>query len=353
MTPAALRKYFTENGTAHKYNWDRPVPRHPLKVIRDWPTAKEALQNSCFTADYPANANLVFSGDNGYLQMMNETSTANAEIAFIREQFAGHNDARKHADYIFLQTINLIKTKSYNLVDNGKRSVDIVRDVLINLPTRFVADLVLGLPLKTEDHPIGTLFEHELSEKLRDIYNFIFLQNDPTTHVARRESVKETVDYLTHVTAHHWSSILSLLKFDFGILAEKTLQIVSSGHNRSHDWLRRLKLKAGGRSDRQLLNDAVSLAVLLGAEYSQLLVHCLDTFLPPNDYSAKKDGKNDAKPLFEQVAEAARQSTTDTAGRNKLLGQDYVVDTLLIPALRPILSLKALSRVQGNSGRLK
>lgn len=37
----------------------------------------------------------------------------------------------------------------------------------------------------------------------------------------------------------------------------------------------------------------------------------------------------------------------------RLLGQDYVVDTLLVPALRPILSLKALSRAQGNSGRLK
>lgn len=63
-----------------------------------------------------------------------------------------------------------------------------------------------------------------------------------------------------------------------------------------------------------------------------VLVHCLDTFLPPYDPSAKKDGKNDAKPKFEEVAEAARQSTTDTAGRNKF--RSHVIEALrLAPAI--------------------
>lgn len=442
MTPAAMKKYLGGKFGALHYKWDRPAPLRSLKVIKDWTTAKDALQNSCFNSDYPNRANLVFSRGRGYLQMMNDVSASNAEIAFIREQFAGQNSLQKQRNYIFRETLSLIKSKSYSLVGDGKRSVDIVRDVLVNLPTRFVSDIVLGLPLKTEEHPRGTLFEAELSEKLKEIYNFIFLQNDPTTHLARTASVKDSVDYLVQVTAQHWATILNILKLDFSVIKETTFQLVISGHIACHEWLRRLKNNAGGRSDQQLLNDAVSLAVLLGVEYSQLLVHCLDTFLPP--YVPKKacdssatNPDADAKARFDQIADAARQSQADpisqqklrshivealrlapaipgvyrnvvsdvtvnkkdfcrgdhvyisiadaqadekpqkkvytcaadaTSGTGsskpgedtillgdgllKLLGQDYVVDVLLVPALRPILSLKDLTRAQGNSGRL-
>ncbi|KAG8993271.1 hypothetical protein FRB90_000735 [Tulasnella sp. 427] len=368
MVPAALRQYFKAE-VAHKYDWDRPVARKPLKVIRDWPTAKEALQNSILTTEYPDNANLVFTGDKGYLQLMNDVSASTAEIAFLREQFAGSNYTRKHRDYVFRETSALIASKSYTLSGQGKKSVDIVRDVFINLPTRFVADVVLGLPLKTTQHRIGTLFEHELAEKLRDAYNFVFLQNDPTTHVARIEKTKETVDYLLDVTALHFASIFGLLKLDFGIITERALQITNP---RAHpEWLQRLRTNAGGRRDQQLLNDAVSLAILIGAEYSQLLVHCLDTFLPSHDLAATKD--SDAKARFAQIAEAARSAPNDTTAQSKLrshviealrlapiipgvyrkvVSNDYVVDVLLIPALKPIISLKDLSRVQGNSGKL-
>ncbi|KAG8950753.1 hypothetical protein FRC04_007172 [Tulasnella sp. 424] len=445
MTPAAMKKYLGPKFGALPYKWDRPVPLKSLKVIRDWPTARDALQNSCFNSDYPNRANSIFSRDRGYFQLMNDASAANAEIAFIREQFAGQSSLQKHRNYIFRETQSLIKSKSYSLVGDGKRSVDIVRDVLVNLPTRFVSDIVLGLPLKTEEHPRGTLFEHELSEKLKEIYNFIFLQNDPTTHLARTGSAKDTVGYLVQVTAQHWASILNILKLDFSVIKETTFQLVISGHIACHEWLRRLKNNAGGRSDQQLLNDAVSLAVLLGVEYSQLLIHCLDTFLP--DYVSKNarasntTNPDDAKARFEKIADAARQSQADSISQQKLrsyiiealrlapaipgvyrnvvsdvkvgdkpfcrgdhvyisiseaqadekpqktsaadatkgttwhpfpqaskpsedtillgdgliklLGQDYVVDVLLIPALRVILSLKDLSRVQGNSGRLK
>lgn len=49
----------------------------------------------------------------------------------------------------------------------------------------------MGLPLKTEDNPAGTLLDQDLCLKLRAIYNYIFLETEPSTRVARESRIHE------------------------------------------------------------------------------------------------------------------------------------------------------------------
>jgi len=172
----------------------------------------------------------------------------------------------------------LIKLKSYNLVGGKTSSVDIVRDVLNYLPVHFVADHVVGLPLKSEDHPRGTFYEKELYEKLKDVYSYIFLDNDPTTKLYRQADVKDIVDNLAHLTGHHLSRIAGSWIPGIGVV-DAAIHIILAQSTTSHEWLRRLYNTHKPALD--LINDVVALAVIVSIELSQMLTHVVDAFLPP------------------------------------------------------------------------
>jgi len=276
------------------------------------------------------------------------------------------------------------------------------------VPVYFVSAWVIGLPLKTAEFPAGTFLDQELYLKLRDIYNYIFLQDDPSTKISREIDVRGYCLNFARIAEAHLISI-SAQSLPLLGLVDSAYHFLTDRSKLDHDWIARLH--SSGRPRSELVNDIVALGILASVEYSQALTHVVNKLLDITAEIvpiAKSNNSESIVKLKAYIVEALRiapplsgvyrdlatdlpskagdtykrgdrvyvslsdagvdptafptnPSTLDPSrtptekllwdGLYKLLGEEWILTTM-VPVIKTIFSLKNVQRAPGTSGQL-
>jgi len=269
------------------------------------------LLDPLLVSSVPLNSAAVLPGK-GYLASYNESGVNASDRKLIAEAFASSSSTKKQIDYLEKKTSFLIKNKSYTLVGDGKRSVNVVRDVLNLLPLHFISNFILGLPLKTVERPHGSLLDQEVYLKLKEIYNYVFLDVDLSYKVAEKPVINEYCSELHKIVETHIVGVASESIPIIGFVEAAYHWFVEHPKN-THEWLRNLIHGSRKKTRNELANDAVALAVIASVELSQALTHVVDTFLGP-----PLDGKFADQPVILDTIAALASSGYDLESTNKL-----------------------------------
>ncbi|KAG8910105.1 hypothetical protein FRC00_008860 [Tulasnella sp. 408] len=217
----------------------------------------------------------------------------------------------------------LLKEKSYTLVGDNKQSVNIVRDVINLLPAYFISEHVLGLPLKTPENPHGSALDQEVYLKLKEIYEFIFIDiAEPSTKVAKESTVKGYSQYFQDTVQAHIQSIASEQIPIIG-LGASAIHWATQTPYEANKWLKRLLDAGKGKSKEELANDAMALAIALSVEFSQALTHVVDEFLGKPDpkertWTPNLGGTSENYPPTTDEIHALASDTTDKEATTRL-----------------------------------
>ncbi|KAG8883882.1 hypothetical protein FRB97_005720 [Tulasnella sp. 331] len=331
MVPSKIKKYLTEVGIADKYNFDRPMAKTPIQALKSYTEAQAALNNRYLAAPLAFRAQDILPGY-GYLATFNRPDQNAADIKLIRQAFTAGAAARKHVDFFGRKTLELLKERSFVLPGTGASRINIVKDVINMLPVHFVASHVIGLAVKSPDHPTGSYYEEELREKLQSISDYIFIEGTPFTsdlafQITRKDQArKDVADLISHVH-HHFDSLGGGRIPFLGVIDVASHLILGEPQN-SHEWLRRLL--ASGKERDELANDVLVLAAAVSVEFSQTLTNVVDVLIdePFNTTVAALAASNSstsAGQLRDVISEAIRLAPP-LAGISREVTSDTMVN---------------------------
>ncbi|KAF9506549.1 hypothetical protein BS47DRAFT_1426050 [Hydnum rufescens UP504] len=198
----------------------------------------------------------------------------------VQELFVPKNELEGIGKYFYDTTLQLLQEKSLRLKDQGLHLVNIVKDVLRLVPVYWVSTQIAGLPVKTAADPLGVYYEQQLYQILKDIYSyFIFVEADTSLKIPQRQAVKEHVERLLNLID------ISLTKAKGGVsipglLVAPILNLVVGSSSNLDALLKRL---LESQSDiKKVANDILAVISTSSTELSQIFVHVINFYLPPD-----------------------------------------------------------------------
>jgi hypothetical protein len=342
LTPKAMQKFMTDLGYGDRYTYVRPLKAPAKLSARDGVDVKAVLGNgSMWKTPYVDNARMVMKGE-GLLMWLNDPVKFAREKSLVEGVVLGgvsggisgsvsktgiSGEAVERAKkYYYEKTAEFLKERSYTLSRSKTRSVDIVRDVLMAVPLHWASYELAGLPLKSPQDPRGSLYEEELYDMLKDIYNFVFLDLESAKRNVNAEEAETHVEVLT---AHIKNSLRS--GGARGIVSTIYETIVGRRKDAMSVLMR--SFYATGKDDDELANDILSVVVGITTEYSQALTNVLNFYLEPeNEY------------YFRDICQLARSNSPDAA----LVLEGYVREALRVDP--PITRVTRKAAIPGSSG---
>ncbi|KAG8881440.1 hypothetical protein FRB97_009566 [Tulasnella sp. 331] len=396
VTPKEMNALLLQKGLSQRYSFSLPTAQQPVHVISQYAAAMAALASPELVSDVPNDVLEVLPG-RGYLATLDMSEEHLQDQNLIVQAFTKPSFVAEQVAYLEKLSDELIKERSYTLVGAKNRSVNLVREVLNMISVHFISAFVMGLPLKTTENPHGTILDQELYLKLRETHDYLFLQTDLDTKVARKPIVQG-----------YCAGLANTVKAQFGALASESgpittlvteaYDILIKGATYTREWFQ--TLYASGKDPVELSNDAVALGIICSVELSQSLTHVVDAFLNPETLSTvlpfiQSTQPDDAEKLKVAIAKvlfthppvpgvyrrAEKNVGEYKAGDRiyisymdagaelngegqaapprqliagelvRLLGNDWVL-TVMVPVIRTVFSLKDLTRAPGNSGKL-
>ncbi|KIO24703.1 hypothetical protein M407DRAFT_25950 [Tulasnella calospora MUT 4182] len=321
VVPSQMKEFLKKVGTADQYTFTRPVPKKRVVPLIKYYDVKNALASPGLASTVPDNAKIVLEGK-GYLASYDTAKVNEADRKLIAEAFVPNAVVlKKHVEFLERTTEMLLQKNCYTLVGDNKKSINIVRDVINLLPVYFTSEHVLGLPLKTPDHPHGSALDQEVYLKFKEIYEFIFVDiAEPCTKVAKEDTVKRHSQYFQDTVQAHIQGIASEQIPLIGLGASAIHWATQTPHE-SNKWLKRLLDAGKGKSKEELANDAMALAIAMSVELSQALTHVVDTFLGPapgSTWTPNIDGTSLTDPSLTAHIQALAQNTSDKDATTKL-----------------------------------
>ncbi|KAI1403187.1 linoleate diol synthase precursor [Hypoxylon fuscum] len=295
-------------GTAELYSWDKPTRQMDPVVIKSHKAVSQVLAN---------NKDFYVPWGESISYLVSPPGKTFAKDFCLSGDGLANSESRSHVDrclyhykqwevevkYFFdLTTKNLLKKAGRGLprsplsaADADREfEVDVVRDVIIPLNTRFVAEF-FGLPIKTaETSPHGIYTEHELYGLLTAMFAAVFFDSDPANSFKLRTLSRELalgleklvrLEAETDAKAGWVSSVASRLGFRG---KDKSGADSKSGKGGEGDWpalphygrelLSRMMEK--GKTVEECVAGTVMPISAAGATImSGLLSQCLDYFL--------------------------------------------------------------------------
>ena len=223
VTPERMKAILCQRGIAGRYSFERPIPTHAPLPIESFSTVSDFLGRGArhFKTSYAGRAKNLLHGK-GYLTTIDDVSN-HRSFRHITKALFNHSDDTQACHQIELYVRSLLHSKSFGLVDNSTRNVDIVNDVLNLAPIRWIADEV-GLPLKTEERPRGVIFEQQADEAFKSIFScvphyfrhlsfnvarYIFMENDAAIINQLEDTAKRHVRMLQYHLRTHAHSLNS------------------------------------------------------------------------------------------------------------------------------------------------
>ncbi|EGN96758.1 hypothetical protein SERLA73DRAFT_93339 [Serpula lacrymans var. lacrymans S7.3] len=196
MTPDAMEPHLKKLKLLDQYDLKRPGVTPGTSAVEGYVEVGEILKDtSKFGTEYAARAKEVIKGKGFY------TASENGEEE--KKEFLGAlAPSTEAADaigkYFFKKTTELIKVKSFSLVGENVRGVNVVRDVLKYVPIYWAATEVAGIRIKSKESPHGAFGEQELYDMLGEIYTYVFLDVEQSKYMVLQEAAKGHVEKLLH-----------------------------------------------------------------------------------------------------------------------------------------------------------
>jgi linoleate 10R-lipoxygenase len=223
VTPERMKVTLCQRGIADKYSFERPIPMHAPLPIEALPAVADFVGRGArnFKTSYARRAKNLLHGK-GYLTTITDASS-HRSTRYITRALFHNNDGIQAYGQIEPYVRSLLHNKSFGLVENGIRNIDIVNDVLNLAPIHWIADEI-GLPLKTGERPHGVIFEQQADEAFKSIFScvtlsfcdssfnaarYIFMENDAAIINQLEDTAKRHVRMLQYHLRTHVHSINS------------------------------------------------------------------------------------------------------------------------------------------------
>ena len=170
VTPGRMKEILFKRGIPDKYSFDRPISTHAPLPIETFPDVSDFLGPGAknFKTSYARRARNLLHG-RGYLTTIDDINNHRSPRNIAKALFH-HGDGTQAFHQIELYVRSLLHNKSFGLVEDTIRNIDIVKDVLNLAPIHWIADEI-GLPLKTGERPRGVVFEQQADEAFKSIFS--------------------------------------------------------------------------------------------------------------------------------------------------------------------------------------
>ncbi|KZT61366.1 heme peroxidase [Calocera cornea HHB12733] len=253
-----------------KYVWSRPLapvnPSSGVKTLNLIAVDKQAARMTKIVGKFNINRKLV-----------NDALVAHLSQPKIEEAFTAITKA-------------LIEKHSVVRPGFHSKQIDIVQTVINMVPVYFVANYILGLPLKTVDNPHGIYRPEQLYEAWANVGNYVLYDQYAPDEWFMRENATGAADIVkTEVR-------MNLERLSYGIFSITGLfdtigDIFSSKNNHSDAFLTQI-LAAGKKENMSIPDIAASLfAVVIPSvpKYSAVVTQLVDFYLSKEQVNKKAD----------------------------------------------------------------
>ncbi|RDB26685.1 Linoleate 10R-lipoxygenase [Hypsizygus marmoreus] len=279
LDPVYLKAEIAKNSNiVDKYDWTRPKPPTPTVVVDTYEGVKQVLTEPHFQAAYKDR---VFNVAKSWLTGDKEVDAAAAhEIAHTTLDHGRINVEKliplahsngTWAEYFEKETSSLVGAKTLPLVAGQPKYLDIVGDVINLLPVHWIAEEIIGLPLKTDTNQRGAWYEDDLYKQFADVGRYVFLNFDPVDDWHLREDSITIFQDVSEQTKRHLQGIGSVIS-----LRDSHLGIES---HHCHSFLKRALDANPGASLDEVSAYVFAAVVPTAAHFSQAIAHVVDFYL--------------------------------------------------------------------------
>ncbi|KAI9166397.1 fatty acid oxygenase [Paramyrothecium foliicola] len=222
IVPSENRNILEKLKTASKYSWDKPARKVDPVVLKSHETVSKVLSNN-------KNFYVPWGEAISYLVSPGPDKIYGREFCLSGDG-AANQQSRAHVNKCLYaptqwkeETTNFFKLTTHNLLEKARRSlpggqskeVDIIRDVINPLNTRFIAAF-FGLPIKTsETPPHGIYTEYELYMLLTAMFITVCFDSDPANSFKLHTTARELALQLEKLVQcsrddHHAGAAISM-----------------------------------------------------------------------------------------------------------------------------------------------
>ncbi|KAF9506550.1 hypothetical protein BS47DRAFT_1367288 [Hydnum rufescens UP504] len=318
--PDSMDNIVQKNGYGGQYSIAPPVILPPTTLVTDPVAIYDALRDDTdkkLVTPYVKNI-LDIKLSPSFLTSIDDARAYGPLTKSIQELFVPKSDLDAIGQYFYDKTLQLLGEKSLRLNDKIPHFVDIVRDVLRLVPVHWASTQIAGLPLKTSTEPHGIYYEQQMYQILKDIYSFIFLEPDTSLKIPQRREAKQYVERLLPFIKISLSKAKGGVSIPGALIGPISNLILGQSDSSLNALLKRLLALHSSIDD--LANDILAVISSSSTELSQIFVHVVNFYLPPDEPSkyaqaAVKDDHKRKKDLFDQIVQVAGLNTHDSTLR--------------------------------------
>lgn len=275
-TPTAVRGILEHNGVLQQYDLQR-TPSNASKIvgIHTQEGCKKVFEDrDNFRVMYQAAIRNCTDGHDFMIgwdqQRKHDERSHILHSVFFEEGF------ESHVSQFFRKTVRELIEKSSLSYADGRKSIDIIRDVTNVTPILWLADR-FAIPLKTAQHPRGLITRSELF----DLYLVLFMYQSfnilPRSEWKLREASMKVAPLLRGILHGHLSSQTGGYKEVFADFVEKgTAYEVGPSADRLYKELAKSGLPAG-----DLVGDCIGMGAPVAGNLTQQASLLIDLYLSP------------------------------------------------------------------------
>ncbi|GJE97837.1 heme peroxidase [Phanerochaete sordida] len=257
----------------------RPQPL-PVPTVVDTIKGLECIfkNPSTFTAPFKRDMKLL-AQNHGFFLMFDDEKQHARDAAWAKQALFpnGQQSIEVYAQAYKRIAENLLKSSSYTMDGIPGTRVDIVGNVINLISVQFVADHLLGVPLKTKADPKGLFTPQEVYDMLSLLYTCALMDVQPEHVWLLEHSALQVVDTLREIITQNvkdlsaWNPVSQVVDFisSFVWPAEPRKPF--------HEFLARLQ--TGGRSTSEIVAQALGLAIRGSMPFAQGVAQIVDFYM--------------------------------------------------------------------------
>ncbi|KAG8877662.1 hypothetical protein FRB98_006589 [Tulasnella sp. 332] len=266
-TPKTISSALQALGLDSQYALDRPIKTPRVISVNSWAGVTAVLKDyRTFNVKY-GDAVRALTNGYGFFIAWDAPPAHIADRDLIQKAlFPDQNALLGYGTFYGQMTSQLIREKSFSLVGQALRSIDIVQEVLNLVPVHWISHHIAGIPMKTKANPNGAYTEQEVYQFMETVFSFIFLDLHPETGwILRTNAQKVATIILTYVQGHI-NALRGRTNIDSQIKGA-ALNYLSGEKKDEYPFLRRLA--ESGRPTDILSYNVLGVIVTSSANYAQ------------------------------------------------------------------------------------
>ncbi|KAK7681445.1 hypothetical protein QCA50_015537 [Cerrena zonata] len=280
FTPQRATEILTGLGVVGKY--DRKRPSRPTPI----PKVVDTIAGIDYVFSNPDKYKVTYApsmypstNDFGFMLVFDEKTKHDwYKTEVLHALFASQSVVNTYVDWYKKSTADLIKQHSYKISGVPGKRVDIVRDVINLVGVHWASDWLMGIPLKTKDHPAGLFTEQQMHDMLMVLHTSVFINVLPERGFFLNDQARMFGDKINDLVK---KSIEAAAPSSMDIIEHieaRVSRFLSSNEERAcYPFLRRLAEMSISREE--MVSQVISLAAGSSVNWSQAIIQVVDFYL--------------------------------------------------------------------------